>query len=224
METQSLLEENIFMDYLARKRLVLAVSNDPNLGYRIPETEEIQSSGTNLFQYYLFNDVDIASMNELERRVGNLLDRQSSILWWFKNKVKRDGYSIQGWRSNRVYPDFVAAKKDANDKLDIVYIFESKGEHLQGNADTEYKKKVLDIMTDQHRQDAIQMYTQPELPLFKVNDRVECYLIEEGREEHEIRKLFAPTAVQAPVKPAVVGRRRKALKRTMSGRKRKPAG
>ncbi|MBN1438097.1 MAG: hypothetical protein JW929_01700 [Anaerolineales bacterium] len=185
------LEERIFLDYVKEKKLVLAVSNDPELGYRIPDADEIVSSGANPYQYYLFNDVDVSSMNSLERHVGELLDRQQTIVWWFKNRVKGGWYSIQGWRENRFFPDFVAAKKNTSGKLDIVYILEAKGEHIAGNEDTTYKKQVLDLMTEQSRMGQLQTYVQKEFPGFHINEKIEEYLVEEGQEEAKIRSLFS---------------------------------
>ena len=85
----------------------------------------------------------------------------------------------------------MAAKKNENDELELVYIIESKGEHLLGNVDTIYKKKVLDIMTEQKKQENIKTY-QTQIPFeeFVVNDKVECYLIEQGKEEEDLKKLM----------------------------------
>ena len=62
--------------------------------------------------------------------------------------------------------------------------------HLTGNADTVYKQKVMNIMTDQKKQKAIYHYEQAELPFGKVNDNMEFYLVEQGREEEDLKKFF----------------------------------
>lgn len=183
-------EEQIFLGLIEKKKLVLAVSTDPDVGWQIPQKEEITAPEmTNPYRYYLFDDVDISSMNNLERQVGDALDRQSKILWWFRNKTGKDWYSIQGWRQNRIWPDFVAAKKDG-DRVEVVYVIESKGEHLLGNMDTIYKKKVMDLMTDQKKQKKIQKYEQPDLPFGNVSEAIEAHLIEEGKTEETIGQLF----------------------------------
>ena len=56
---------------------------------------------------------------------------------------------------------------------------------LLGNADTTYKEKVMQTMNKQ----TIQVY-QTELPLAMLNESVEYYLIEQNKEEAEIRKLL----------------------------------
>ena len=76
------------------------------------------------------------------------------------------------------------------DALELVYIFESKGEHLLGNIDTQYKKKVLDLMTDQHRGKKTKRYQQKELPFAAINEKAEFYLLEENKEEETVKNLF----------------------------------
>ncbi len=56
-------------------------------------------------------------------------------------------YYVQGWKRGRIYPDFVAMTKDISG-LTHVLIFDTKGEHLGGNLDTEYEKKVLKVLED----------------------------------------------------------------------------
>ncbi len=138
---------------------MLAVSDDKEMGCQIPQTDTIAVDRTpNYFKYYLFEDVDLTSMNSLEQKVGDILDKQEKILWWFRNKVLRNWYSIQGWHEYKLRPDFVAAKKNEKGGLELLYILESKGEHLIGNADTVYKQKVMNIMTEQKKQKAIYHY------------------------------------------------------------------
>ena len=45
-------------------------------------------------------------------------------------------------------------------------------------------------MTEQKRQKAIHHYEQAELPFGKVNDNMEFYLVEQGREEEDLKKFF----------------------------------
>jgi len=186
-------EEEIFLNHLNNNRLVLAVSNDEKLGYKIPEKDTITiTNQPNTYKFYLFDDVEISSMNSLERKVADHLDKQEKILWWFRNRTSKSWYSIRGWHEYKIRPDFVAAKKkdDGSEKLEIVYVLESKGEHLLGNADTQYKQKVLNIMTDKNKHKELKRYEQLELPFDKINDNVEFYLVEQENEEGDIKKLM----------------------------------
>ena len=54
---------------------------------------------------------------------------------------------MQGWKDRRIYPDFVAMAKEVGG-MTRVLIFETKGKHLEGNRDTEYKEKVLKILEE----------------------------------------------------------------------------
>jgi len=183
-------EEAIFLDHVKNKRLVLAVSDDKQLGFKVPGKEVITvTSVPNTYKYYLFDDVEVSAMNSLERKVGDILDKQEKILWWFRNKVSKQWYKIQGWQRNRIYPDFIAAKKKDNDEIELVYIIESKGEHLVNNIDSQYKKKVLDSITGQKKEGKIKAY-QLEIPYQEFNKNFEAYLIEENKEEEKLRKLM----------------------------------
>lgn len=145
-------EEALFLDYLNKKQLLLAVSDIPELSFKIPEMDRITiGREPNPYNYYLFDDVELTAMNSFERKVGDLLDKQEKILWWFRNKVNRSWYSIQGWQKHKIRPDFVTAKKTDTGKLELVYILESKGKHLLGNSDTEYKEKMFSIMTEESK-------------------------------------------------------------------------
>ena len=184
-------EEQVFLDYVENKKLLLAVSDDETIGYRVPETDTITVSRLpNTFQYYLFEDVELETMNTLEKKVGQILDNQAKILWWFRNKASKSWYAIQGWKEHKIRPDFVAAKKRGKDGFEILYIIESKGEHLSGNPDTQYKKSVLDLMTKQRKEKKIYAY-QTKLPFGKVNEDAEFYMVEEGKEDETLRNLMS---------------------------------
>ena len=182
-------EEDIFLSLSKDNKLILAVSDTPELGFKVPDTDSITvSREACAWKYYLFDEIDLTAMNTLERKVGGILDKQSKILWWFRNKVSKQWYTIQGWQQYKIHPDFVAAKKLSDGKLELVYILESKGEQLLGNADTQYKKKVLDLMTKQNQEYKIEKVQQMEL--FALNEKAEFYLVEDGKEEATLKNLF----------------------------------
>ena len=77
--------------------------------------------------------------SELEKRFACYLDEQKAVQWWHRVAARQQGeYYLQGWKQGRIYPDFVAMASEER-----LLIFETKGEHLIGNPDTEYKQKVL---------------------------------------------------------------------------------
>jgi len=92
-----------------------------------------------------------------EREVAVYLDAEKSLLWWHRN-VARHQYVLQGWRRERIYPDFIFAVQPGNQygKGKRLVVMETKGDHLKGNTDTEYKQAVLDLMTEAFQIDQTQ--------------------------------------------------------------------
>jgi type III restriction enzyme len=103
--------------------------------------------------------------------------------------VGKQWYAIQGWHQYKIRPDWWR-QEERRRQLDLVYIIESKGEHLLGNVDSEYKKSVLDLMTEQHKTNRIERYQMKQLELFQLNENVECFFVEEKKEEESLRNLF----------------------------------
>ncbi|MFG0242001.1 MAG: DEAD/DEAH box helicase [Phycisphaerales bacterium JB054] len=90
----------------------------------------------------LFDFVDRREFNDLERQVALVLDRDVNVLWWYRNLVGEGQFAIQGYKRNRIYPDFVAQSDPEGRALHQVVVVESKGEHLEGNRDTTYKRDI----------------------------------------------------------------------------------
>jgi type III restriction enzyme len=179
-------EELVFTQLLKAGTLKLTVSDDEEIGYAVPKHDEVSlDHAPKMYERNLYEYVEESSFNSLERKVAQTLDEQEKLVWWFRNKVSRGWYSIQGWRKDKIRPDFVAAKRKEDGTVELVYVLESKGEHLVGNADTEYKSNVLQKMTDT-KIEPIQM----EFKFGKVNDRAAFYIIEDGKEEEKVRSLF----------------------------------
>lgn len=185
-------EEQIFKEALNKGVIKLAITNDKNSGFRVPENDVITTTNSpNLYNLNLYDDVEVSTLNSLEKKVIDVLEKQETTLYWFRNKVAKNWYAIQGWRENKIRPDFVVAKKKDNDKIEIVYLIESKGEHLLGNNDTTYKNQVFETMTEQYKSKSIKTY-QIEIDFGDnvLNDAVEAYLIEDKNEEQQIRQLM----------------------------------
>ena len=88
-----------------------------------------------LFEPVFERDFD----SELEKKFACYLDEQKAVQWWHRVAVRQQGeYYLQGWKQGRIYPDFVAMASETR-----LLIFETKGEHLIGNPDTEYKRRML---------------------------------------------------------------------------------
>ena len=49
-------------------------------------------------------------LNEYEKSVPLFLDKHPEVLWWYRNLVGPENFSVQGYRRNPIYPDFVVQK------------------------------------------------------------------------------------------------------------------
>jgi type III restriction enzyme len=83
-------------------------------------------------------------MNDYEKSVALFLDRHPQVLWWYRNLVGSQHFAIQGYRRNRIYPDFVVQQGEDATPTATVIVVESKGQHLEGNPDTKYKRSIAD--------------------------------------------------------------------------------
>ena len=97
----------------------------------------------NPLQLSLFEPVfDRHFDSELERKFARYLDEQQALQWWHRVAVRQQGdYYLRGWNEYRIWPDFVAMSGDMQ-----ILVFDTKGKHLSGNKDTEYKRKVFEVL------------------------------------------------------------------------------
>ncbi len=120
--------------------------------WKIPRTVTVRSTKRmnrldgNPLRKSLFDYVPDEDMNEYEKSVALYLDEQERLLWWYRNQT-HGGYKLQGWKRNRISPDFITASDNGGGDMEEVRVFETKGIHLK-NEDTDYKKSMLDLCDD----------------------------------------------------------------------------
>ena len=88
--------------------------------------------------------------NTVERDFVLYLDSQQWVVGWIRN-FARTGYGIQGWKPNKVYPDFMVLAGQEQPYLpefSRVYVLDTKGLHLKGNEDTEYKQELFELCNE----------------------------------------------------------------------------
>ncbi len=178
-------EQQVFDRFIAAKKLILAVSDDDGIGYAMPDTDTVENGIQSSYKFNLYEDVDASSLNSLEHSVVSIVEKSPNVLWWARNKARGRGwYSVQGWQRNKIWPDFVIARKNARNELEFVYVVESKGEQLVGNPDTEYKGEVFDAINSMKgKVEKIKLRTTT----VKLNDRFEFELIPQNEEEMRLR-------------------------------------
>lgn len=172
-----------FRNEVAEGRIQFRLRADGR-NWQLPETAEtvepegadqlIGSNGGPL-EKSLFSPVyrgDFSSKDE--RDVAVYLDGQQALAWWHRN-VARSHYAVQGWRREKVYPDFIFAMRQ-NGQSNKLVVLEMKGSHLAGNDDTEYKKSVLNLMTSAFAKEPLQHVGELEL-VDNDSPSVECDLV-----------------------------------------------
>lgn len=98
----------------------------------------------------LFDPIYEDDFNKPEREFACYLDESDALHWWYRNVAKGSNYSVQGWKKGKVYPDFIFAH-ERGDKKERILVWEMKGPQLEGNLDTEYKRKLLETVTEHFR-------------------------------------------------------------------------
>lgn len=179
-------EKELFNSLIKEKKLIIAVSTDKDIGYSIPTESEVYPEGFEMFNNNLFEKSDKLSMNQLELKVADIIDRNSNVIWWVRNIAEnKEWYSVKGWKKGKIRPDFIVAKRGKNDSLELVYVIESKGEHLIDNPDTKYKASVFDKMNKEKVEDIGSKVLK-----FKLNKDFKFELVGENEEDIKINTFF----------------------------------
>jgi type III restriction enzyme len=143
------LSEAIFRDLIDKKKLWFFLLADKG-GYELPPSITVKKSSKKLIRddhsevaRSLFDFIPEEEFNEMEKSIAIYLDEQEKLLWWYRNLSRQD-YCIQGWRKNKIYPDFIFTKADDTGRdFSTVYVVETKGVHLKEFEDTKYKRNVF---------------------------------------------------------------------------------
>lgn len=183
------LAEAVFRDMLARDQLrFLVIAND--LHWKLPKKRKgkppwlPKSTGAPL-ERSLF-DLVPDDLNDTEKRVAWYLDEQDQLLFWFRNLPKKD-YGIQGWRRGKVYADFIFTDVDGSGTdFNRVFVLETKGLHLKGSEDTNYKKSLFDMCNELATETSLN-----ELGMELAGKKVSFAIIHEDEWERHFHELFA---------------------------------
>jgi len=148
------LSENIFKQMLASDQMRFLVIGE-NFDFTFPKSIKVKPMVKTLnrkngqqLQLSLFEFVPENEFNETEKAVAWYLEGQKRLFFWYRNRSRQD-YAIQGWRKHKIYPDFIFTATSSEGKGDYeqVYVVETKGLHLIGNLDTDYKRKMFSLCT-----------------------------------------------------------------------------
>jgi type III restriction enzyme len=145
------LAHDIFKRLISEKLIVLLLLPEKGsfvlpTSLTVRSTRQLVKNDNTPLEKSLFDYVAEEEFNELEKAVALCLEDQAKLLWWYRN-VSITGYYIQGWKRNRIYPDFIFAKGGSRkvSSPEEIHILETKGLFLK-NEDTEYKKQVFEFI------------------------------------------------------------------------------
>ena len=148
------LAEERFLALVAEGRIEFALRADAQ-NYELPKSMEFEYEGRaelltrddarpverSLLEPFIRN-----GLNDFESSFACYLDDKAALEWWHRNVARRQ-YGLQGWKRDKVFPDFVFAVVDAPGSKRRVVVMETKGAHLEGNEDTVYKRALLERLT-----------------------------------------------------------------------------
>ena len=163
MKADLLAQVNAAAEALFRVRLAkedicfhLVSAGDPKLNWELAQTIEFTVTDADPplrrlngepLERTLYEKVYEKEFNPLEKHVALYLDDNKTIRWWHR-LVSRQDYYLQGWQRHKVYPDFLACVEESKPGKVRLTLLETKGMHLSGNPDTEYKRKLFDLLTE----------------------------------------------------------------------------
>jgi type III restriction enzyme len=148
------LTQTVFQQKLDNNKIRFSLETDVELNFELEKMIEVNiskdakrltRSDASPVQLNLFNPVYEAEFNNLEKDFALYLDKKDAIQWWHRIAA-RQGYFLQGWRRDRVYPDFIACVQGDKKGQQRLLIFETKGQHLEGNSDTTYKQELIQTL------------------------------------------------------------------------------
>ena len=141
------------------------------------QAHQVIGPAGNLMQKSLFERVYQLEMNQAECKVAVYLDGQEALGWWHRNVARRD-YGLKGWKKNVVYPDLIFSIEE-NGKTAKLVALETKGEFLDGNIDTEYKKALMNFLTQEFNWDSTLAVGKMEMEQDGVTVNCDLILLEE---------------------------------------------
>jgi type III restriction enzyme len=123
---------------------------------------------------------------ERTRKVAWYLDDQDKLFFWYRNIPKKD-YGVQGWRKHQVYADFIFTDSKSNGNgFNRVFVVETKGIHLKGSEDTNYKTALFNLCNERARET-----TLTELGVKLEAKDISFCVIAEDEWERRLNELFA---------------------------------
>ncbi|MBU6339178.1 MAG: DEAD/DEAH box helicase family protein [Rickettsiales bacterium] len=184
--------ENIFKNKLESKTIFLKLVCEPfsNLNWEVEDliNVNIQSNESRIeLEKNIFQPQYKSLYNNYEYQIASYINKSEAVKWWHRLGVKGTEYYVQGWKRDKIFPDFLIKLQNDDSGTARLQFIETKGDHLKGNLDTEYKKKVFDYLNDLAKKD---IEAVGELKLVKDQDELNFQMIFEDEWQTQIRKII----------------------------------
>jgi type III restriction enzyme len=98
-------------------------------------------NGDKVSRALFIDGIKEGELNGFETDVALYLDGKEAIGWWWR-LTSRGAWGLQGWRRNRVYPDFLLRFSADGNRL---MVLETKGKQLD-NDDTAFKRELMQAL------------------------------------------------------------------------------
>jgi type III restriction enzyme len=130
------------------------------LDWEMPSTLEVlfrpkvdkwltNDNGDRLGRTLFLDGIKDGELNTFEEPVALYLDGKDAVAWWWR-LTARGAWGLQGWRRNRVYPDFLLRLTGDGERL---LVLETKGKQLD-NEDTQFKRELMEALQNAYRRPA----------------------------------------------------------------------
>lgn len=124
-------------------------------------------NGDKLGRTLFVDGIKQGELNSFEEPVALYLDGKDAVAWWWR-LTSRGAWGLQGWRRNRVYPDFLLRLAGDGERL---LVLETKGKQLD-NEDTKFKRELMEALQNAYQQPAageVELFDDsPEAIRFKI--------------------------------------------------------
>jgi type III restriction enzyme len=186
---KDILAEKVFRDMISQDKMhFLVIAN--KLGYKLLKPKKatapyLTKKTAAPLERSLFDPVSADDFNETERQVAWYLDDQNKLLFWYRNIPKQD-YGVQGWRSHRVYADFIFTDTANGNGFNRVFVVETKGLHLKDADRTAYTRKLFNLCNERARET-----TLTELGLKLPAKQISFLVIAEDEWQNRFNALFS---------------------------------
>lgn len=172
----------IFLHLLAEPLLTL--------NWQMAETVEVQRNSNETavtLEKSMFQPQYLSNYNKLEESVAYAINNKDVVEWWHRLAVKGTEYSIQGWKREKIYPDFLVKLEADKEGVERLYFVESKGEYLEGNKDTSYKQELFNTINATLMGD---IKPKGEVELINGKEKMSFHMVFENEWQNELNKLL----------------------------------